>query len=109
MYGDRNINHSTRKIVKRLYVLVNKKLNPVYGCVQGGHAVAQWLLDNPEQTWNNQYLIYLYADIDKWMNRLDECGIKYSAFREPDLNGTVTALALEEDTGLMFQTLKVVE
>ena len=53
--------------MKRLYVLVNKRLSPVYGCVQGGHAVAQWLLDNPGQTWNNNFLIYLYADTDKWM------------------------------------------
>jgi hypothetical protein len=51
--------------MKRLYVLVNKRLSPVYGCVQGGHAVAQWLLDNPGQTWNNNFLIYLYADTDK--------------------------------------------
>jgi hypothetical protein len=95
--------------MKRLYVLVNKRLSPVYGCVQAGHAVAQWLLDNPDQTWNNNFLIYLYADTDKWMEMLEERGIKYSAFKEPDLNGTVTAIALEENTGLMFQTLKPVE
>ena len=95
--------------MKRLYVLVNKRLNPIYGCVQGGHAVAQWLLDNPDQTWNNNFLIYLYADTDKWATMLDERGIKYSAFKEPDLNGTITAIALQENTGLMFQTLKPVE
>lgn len=97
------------KDMKRLYVLVNKRLSPIYGCVQAGHAVAQWLIDNPDQTWNNNYLIYLYADTDKWMEMLEERGIKYSAFREPDMNGTVTAIALEENTGLMFQTLRPVE
>ena len=97
------------KTMKRLYVLVNKRLSPVYGCVQGGHAVAQWLLDNPAQKWNNNFLIYLYADTDKWMKMLDDRGIPYSAFKEPDLNGTVTAIALQENTGLMFQTLKPVE
>ena len=40
---------------------------------------------------------------------LDERGIRYSAFREPDMNGTVTAIAVLENTGLMFQTLKPVE
>lgn len=49
---------------KKLYVLIGKELNPVYGCVQGGHAVAQYLLEHPKQNWNNQYLIYLYANID---------------------------------------------
>ena len=36
--------------MKRLYVLINQNLSPVYGAVQGGHAVAQYLLDYPEQT-----------------------------------------------------------
>lgn len=95
--------------MKRLYVLVSKRLNPIYGCVQGGHAVAQWLLDNPNQKWNNQYLIYLWADTDKWTSKFDSLGIKYSAFKEPDLNGSITAIAVQEDTGLLFQSLKLVE
>lgn len=96
-------------ISKRLYVLVNKRLNSIYGCVQGGHAVAQWLLDNPKQKWNNEYLIYLWADTDRWISKFDELGIRYSAFREPDLNGTVTAIALQEDTGLLFQSLETIK
>mgnify|MGYP003177818456 CR=1 FL=1 len=32
-------------LMKRLYVLIDQKLDAVYGCVQGGHAVAQWLLE----------------------------------------------------------------
>lgn len=50
--------------MKRLYVLIDQKLDAVYGCVQGGHAVAQWLLEHPNQDWNNNYLIYLYADME---------------------------------------------
>ena len=95
--------------MKRLYVLVNKRLNPVYGCVQGGHAVAQFLLDNPNQQWNNEYLIYLWADTDRWAEKFDTLGIKYSAFKEPDMNGTITAIAVQDDTGLLFQNLKLVE
>ena len=88
---------------------MNRRLNSVYGCVQGGHAVAQYMLENPGSTWKNEYLIYLWADIEKWMEKLDYLGIKYSAFHEPDMNGTVTAIAVQDDTGLMFQSLKVVE
>jgi hypothetical protein len=33
---------------KKLYVLISNDLDPIYGCVQGGHAVAQWLLDNKD-------------------------------------------------------------
>lgn len=54
--------------MKRLYVLIRQSLDPVYGCVQGGHAVAQYLLDFKDtQDWNNSYLVYLYADVDRWI------------------------------------------
>jgi hypothetical protein len=88
---------------------VSNKLKPVYGCVQGGHAVAQWLLDNKNtQTWNNNYLIYVYADIDKWIYKLKLKNLNYSVFYEPDLDNTPTAIAIESD-GAMFKNLKMVE
>lgn len=76
--------------MKRLYVLIDQKLDAVYGCVQGGHAVAQWLLEHPNQEWNNSYLIYLYADLDL-VNK------DYSSFYEPDLGNQLTAIALQDD------------
>ncbi len=99
----------TLTTMKRLYVLVNKKLSPVYGCVQAGHAVAQWLIDNPQQEWNNEYLIYLYADTNKWYKKLMNLGIDFSAFFEPDLNYTITAIAVQENTGELFKNLKTVK
>ena len=81
---------------QRLYILISNTLNPVYGCVQGGHAVAQWLLDNKNsQNWNNQYLIYLSADIYKWKLKLELEDIKFSCFYEPDMNNTLTAIAVQ--------------
>ena len=93
--------------MKRLYVLIDQKLDVVYGCVQGGHAVAQWLLEHPNQNWNNNYLIYLYADLDKWRVRLDLVNKDYSSFYEPDLDNQLTAIALQDD-GRMFKKLKLV-
>lgn len=75
--------------MKRLYVLIDQKLDVVYGCVQGGN------------------LIYLYADLDKWRVRLDLTNKDYSIFREPDLNNQLTAIALQDD-GRMFKKLKLV-
>lgn len=69
--------------------------------------VAQWLLEHPNQDWNNSYLIYLYADLDKWRVRLDLTNKDYSTFREPDLNNQLTAIALQDD-GRMFKKLKLV-
>lgn len=92
---------------KRLYVLSNRSLGPVYACVQSGHAVAQWLLEHPEQDWNNSYLIYLKANINYWKQKLDREGIEYSEFREPDLGDKVTAIATLND-GEIFKHLKTV-
>lgn len=94
--------------MKRLYVLINKDLEPVYGCVQGGYAVAQYLLENPNQNWNNNYLIYLYADIEFWIQKLTRKGVNFSGFREPDLDNAITALAVEND-GRLFKDLKLVK
>ena len=94
--------------MKRLYVLISDKLNPIYGCVQGGHAVAQWMLDNKDnQTWNNNYLIYLYADIEKWSYKLKMKNLNFSTFNEPDLDNIQTAIAIETD-GSLFKNLKMV-
>jgi hypothetical protein len=70
--------------------------------------VAQYLLDNKEtQDWNNNYLIYLYADIEKWSRRLTRLGKKFSMFHEPDLGNVPTAIAIE-DSGRLFRNLKLV-
>lgn len=103
------VNYENTNTAKRLYVLVNKRLSTVYGCVQAGHAVAKFILENPDRKWNNEYLIYLWADTAYWQSKFDELGMEYTAFYEPDLNGTVTAIAVQEDTGLLFQGLKLVE
>lgn len=52
--------------------------------------VMQWLLEHPNQDWNNNYL---YADLDTWRFRLDLVGKDYSSFYEPDLDNQLTAIA----------------
>ena len=92
---------------RRLYVLIDKSLDPVYGCVQGGHAVAAYLLEHP-YGWKNQYLIYLYADLKKWVGKLNYFGLDYSIFKEPDLANQITAVAVESD-GKLFKNLQLVK
>ena len=93
---------------KRLYVLINQDLDPIYGCVQGGHVVAEWLLKHPKQKWNNSYLIYVKADIRKWKDKLDILDIDYTEFNEPDLNNQTTALAVL-DNDRLFKKLRLVK
>ena len=92
---------------KRLYVIVDKSLEPVYGCVQGGHCVAQWLFDHPNQEWNNGYLIYLYGDVKRWIRKLETTDHDFSIFKEPDLGNKITAIATL-NKGKIFRNLKTI-
>ena len=81
----------------KLYILIDKNLDPIYGGVQGGHAVSTWLIEHGQDKWNNDYLIYLSVDINKWQNLLYEYDAKYfSQFNEPDLNNQTTSIAVWE-------------
>lgn len=87
---------------KRLYVLCDRKLKPVYAAVQGSHAVAQYLIDHKcsKKYWRNQYLIFLKSDINYWKDKLTELKGDYSCFYEPDLKNKLTAIAIEDDGSL---------
>ena len=94
----------------KLYILIDKNLDPIYGAVQGGHAVAEWTMEHwqtkrnkdwnedfPEWEWKNEYLIYLSVDIEKWKEQLwefDPYNYKWSWFDEPDLGNKTTSIAI---------------
>ena len=47
--------------------------------------------------WNNDYLIYLSVDVNKWKEKLwrfDPCKFKWMWFDEPDLDNNTTAIAI---------------
>lgn len=82
--------------MERLHILIDENLPPIYGCVQGGHAIAQWSIENPDdfQKWNNNYLIYLKTDIEMMKSKLERYSIPFTEFKEPDLQDATTALAI---------------
>lgn len=82
--------------MERLHIVIDEELPTVYGCVQGGHAVAEWMIKNPTDSkrWNNDYLIYLKGDINKLKYKLDLYNIDYTEFKEPDLNNQTTSIAM---------------
>ena len=92
---------------RRLYVLVDNSLEPIYGAVQGGHAVAQYMLDHSGlDFWENEYLIYLRCNTRYWSRKLAKAGILHSKFYEPDLHNKLTAISVCYDKK-MFRRLKL--
>ena len=80
----------------KLYVLVSNKYPLAYQGVQGGHAVAEWLLNNRQQTeWDNDTLVYLACkDIGHWWHKLQHYGINPVTWHEPDQKNELTAMAV---------------
>lgn len=95
--------------MERLYVLIRKDLSLGYQAVQGGHAVAEYMLKN--DSWKNQYLIYLNVkderDLESWKQKLESKGHKPIPFHEPDINNEMTAIAVHAPKEL-FKNLKLV-
>lgn len=95
---------------ERLYVLVRRDLPMSQQVVQSGHAVAEWLMKGPKTKWKNGTLIILGVSgrrqLKSWRLRLEDMGVKYKIFREPDIGDQATALATVH-TGHIFRKLSL--
>ena len=94
----------------RLYVLISNELEPIYGAVQGGHAIAQWMIEHIDNLyWKNETVVYLSCDIEKVLYKLRDEDI--TIFREPDLNNKITSAAIvgNERTKSVFKNLKLLK
>lgn len=90
--------------MKRLYVLVDETLPHKYANAQAGHAIAQFLLENPtpmlgKPVWANEVLVILKAPYSTlkqyaaWAKTQKHEDYKWVAFHEPDLDNRLTAVA----------------
>ncbi len=94
----------------RLYVLISNRLQSVYGAIQGGHAIAQWMLDHlNDLRWKNETVVFLSCDIEKMLFLLE--GEDFSTFREPDLDNQLTAIAVlaNSKNRKLFKHLKLLQ
>lgn len=97
---------------KKMYVLVRKDLETTYRCVQGGHALAEFALEHPDEflEWNNETIVYLVCrNIDElrlYLIKAMEVYHPVSSFSEPDLDNQLTAVACYSD-GKIFKNLKL--
>ena len=89
------------KQIHKLIVVTRQDLEPGYQLAQSGHAIAQFMLDHPEQAsqWNNNFLICLSVEnenqLKKLMTKLHAQGIMTSHFLEPDIGFELTAISFE--------------
>jgi hypothetical protein len=91
-------------------VIVRKDLTPSQQAVQAGHALAEYLLHSLNLRWKNQTLIYLGVkdglQLEKVKYKLENSGIDFYEFKEPDLNNETTAIASDQECNL-FEKLNL--
>jgi len=79
--------------------VIRKDLSPSQRIVQAGHAVAEYMLDDPK--WKNTTLVCLsvknLGQLEMLKMRLEARNIRFSEFREPDINNQTTAIASDVD------------
>lgn len=83
----------------KLYVVVRDDLSVPQKAVQAGHALAEFLLKRKTE-WRNGTLVYLKVPNEFCLfdlcDKLDDYGIEYSEFWEPDMDDQMTAIASTE-------------
>jgi peptidyl-tRNA hydrolase len=87
----------------KLYIITRHDMAPGYQAVQSCHALRKFVADHPEidSEWYtaSNYLALLSTTDEVELMRLivkaNDHGVKWSAFREPDVDGSITAIVLE--------------
>jgi peptidyl-tRNA hydrolase len=94
---------ATIKMGDKLFVVTRRDISPGYQGVQSQHALRQFTAEHPERDaeWfkNSNYLAWLSVEDEVELMRLitsaQDIGLRWSAFREPDVGGQITAIAIE--------------
>jgi len=100
---------------ERIYTITRKDISIGQKLVQSNHASTQYLIDHSPHTegkWNNGSIICLELGNEKslkrWIKKLEENNIKYSLFREPDMDHEITAIAALH-TGEIFHGIPLIK
>jgi peptidyl-tRNA hydrolase len=94
---------ATIKMGDKLYLVTRRDIAPGCQAVQSCHAMRQFTADHPDRDgeWftNSNYLALLSVADEVELMRLiaaaKDLGLRWSAFREPDVGGQITAIAIE--------------
>ena len=88
---------------QKLRVVTRQDLPIGVQATQSGHAAIDYQHEYPQDAihWhkNSNYLIFLTSDdqshLERLIHKADTLGIKYTIFKEPDLNNEITAVTFE--------------
>jgi peptidyl-tRNA hydrolase len=91
----------------KLYLVTRADLPAGAQAVQAAHALRQFIAEHPERDreWfeTSNYLALLAvpseADLERLFTKAERRGVPASAFREPDLGASLTAIALAPCSG----------
>jgi peptidyl-tRNA hydrolase len=94
---------ATIKTGDKLFLITRRDISPGYQAVQSCHAMRQFTADHPDRDgeWfvGSSYLALLSVDDEVELMRLisqaKDHGLRWSAYREPDVGGQITAIAIE--------------
>lgn len=92
----------------KLYILIKDGMAVGLQAAQGTHAAVQYVLDNPNQTWNNDTLVLLECNnLRKYTKKIKYSGLEYTEFREPNQDNIVTSIAVYAETNI-FKKLPLI-
>jgi peptidyl-tRNA hydrolase len=94
---------ATIKMGDKLFLVTRRDIAPGYQAVQSCHAIRQFTAEHPDRDteWfkSSNYLALLSVANEVELMRLlvaaSDAGLRCSAFREPDVGGAITAIAIE--------------
>ena len=94
---------TTIKTGDKLYVVTRRDIPAGYQGVQSQHAAIQFMVDHPDRATEwfkaSNFLAWLSVADEVELMRLitlaKDHRVRWSAFREPDVGGQITAIALE--------------
>lgn len=99
--------------MEKLYVVVRNDLPPGLQVAQACHALREFVARHPglDEQWyrgsNNLVILQVRgkADLDVLRDRADKLEIAYADFHEPDMGGTLTAVAFSAEAKLILSNL----
>lgn len=94
---------ATIKMGDKLFLVTRRDIAPGYQAVQSCHAIRQFTAEHPDRDGEwfkaSNYLALLSVANEIELMRLivaaSDAGLRWSAFREPDVGGAITAIAIE--------------